>query len=54
MEKASGYCNYTADANTEPTNCKLEASSHPEIGFIGTQAEINSAIATSMHIKEMV
>ena len=47
LEQASGYCNYTSnDSSSEPTNCKLEASDHEEIGFIGTQAEINAAIAT--------
>ena len=46
LEQASGYCDYTADNSSEPTNCKLEASDHPEIGFIGTQAEINAALAT--------
>ena len=46
MEKAAGYCDYTADNSAEPTNCKLTASDHPEIGFIGTQAEINAALAT--------
>jgi len=45
LEQASGYCDYTADNSSEPTNCKLEASDHPEIGFIGTQAEINAALA---------
>ena len=46
LEKAAGYCDYTADNSAEPTNCKLTASDHPEIGFIGTQAEINAALAT--------
>ena len=46
LEQASGYCDYTADNSSEPTNCKLGASDHPEIGFIGTQAEINTALAT--------
>jgi len=46
LEQASGYCDYTADNSSEPTNCKLKASDHPEIGFIGTQAEINAALAT--------
>ena len=46
LEQASGYCDYTSDSSSEPTNCKLEASDHEEIGFIGTQAEINAAIAT--------
>ena len=46
LEQASGYCDYTSDNSSEPTNCKLEASDHEEIGFIGTQAEINAAIAT--------
>jgi len=46
LEKAAGYCDYTEDDSAEPTNCKLKASDHPEIGFIGTQAEINAALAT--------
>ena len=46
LEQASGYCDYTSDSSSEPTNCKLEASDHEEIGFIGTQAEINAALAT--------
>jgi len=46
LEKAAGYCDYTADSSSEPTKCKTEALDHEEIGFIGTQAEINAALAT--------
>ncbi len=46
LEQASGYCDYTVDNSSEPTRCEEEARAHPEIGFIGTQAEINAALAT--------
>ena len=46
LEKAAGYCDYTEDNSDEPTQCNDEALNHEEIGFIGTQAEINTALAT--------
>ena len=42
--RASGYCGYTTDASSEPTNCS--GNSLTEVGFRGTQDDINVAIAT--------
>ena len=42
--KAAGYCGYTSDASSEPTDCK--GDSVAELGFRGTQDDINAAIAT--------
>ena len=42
--RASGYCGYTSDASSEPTNCS--GNSLTEVGFRGTQDDINVAIAT--------
>ena len=42
--RAKGYCGYTSDASTEPTNCS--GNSLTEVGFRGTQDDINVAIAT--------
>ena len=45
--QASGYCGYTSDgdvADGDPANCS--GSSLTEIGFRGTQANINAALAT--------
>jgi uncharacterized protein YhjY with autotransporter beta-barrel domain len=43
--QASGYCGYDADSTSNaPSNCN--GASLTEIGFIGTQANINTALAT--------
>ena len=42
--QASGYCGYTTDGSGDPTNCS--GNSLTEIGFRGTQANINAALAT--------
>ena len=42
--RAAGYCSYSDDASAEPTNCS--GDSLTEIGFRGTQDDINTAIAT--------
>ncbi|MDA7812376.1 autotransporter domain-containing protein [Candidatus Pelagibacter sp.] len=41
---ANGYCGYTSDSNSAPAQCT--GSSLTEIGFRGTQANINNALAT--------
>ena len=41
---ANGYCGYTADSNSAPARCT--GSSLTEVGFRGTQANINNALAT--------
>ena len=42
--KAAGYCGYTSDASAEPTDCS--GNSLTEVGFRGSQNDINTAIAT--------
>ena len=42
--KAAGYCGYTSDASAEPTDCS--GNSLTEVGFRGSQDDINTAIAT--------
>ncbi len=42
--RAAGYCSYSDDASAEPTNCS--GDSLTEVGFRGTQDDINTAIAT--------
>ena len=44
LEQINGYCGYTADSNSEPSNCADDNRS--EIGFEGTQSEVNAALAT--------
>ena len=42
--KAAGYCGYDSDASSEPTDCT--GNSLSEVGFRGSQDDINTAIAT--------
>ena len=42
--KAAGYCGYASDASAEPTDCS--GNSLTEVGFRGSQSDINTAIAT--------
>ena len=42
--RAAGYCGYPADASSEPTSCS--GNSLTEVGFRGTQDDINTALAT--------
>lgn len=42
--RAAGYCGYSSDASSEPTSCS--GSSLSEVGFRGTQDDINTALAT--------
>ena len=42
--RAAGYCGYSSDASSEPTSCS--GSSLTEVGFRGTQDDINTALAT--------
>ena len=45
LEQINGYCGYTADnSSSEPDNCTDDNRS--EVGFEGTQAEVNTALAT--------
>ncbi len=44
LKRAKGYCGYTADNDNEPTDCT--GNSLTEIGFRGTQDDINTALAT--------
>ena len=45
LEQINGFCGYTADnSSSEPANCS--ADNRTEIGFEGTQAEVNNALAT--------
>jgi hypothetical protein len=45
LEQINGFCGYTADnSSSEPANCSND--SRTEIGFEGTQAEVNTALAT--------
>jgi len=45
LEQINGYCGYTADnSSSEPSNCS--DNNRSEIGFEGTQAEVNNALAT--------
>ncbi len=44
LEQINGYCGYTADSSSEPSNCADDNRS--EIGFEGTQSEVNAALAT--------
>ena len=43
-DQAAGYCGYTSDGSSAPVQCT--GSSLTEIGFRGTQANINTALAT--------
>ena len=42
--RAAGYCGYSSDASSEPTSCS--GGSLTEVGFRGTQDNINTALAT--------
>ena len=45
LEQINGFCGYTADnSSSEPANCSND--NRTEIGFEGTQAEVNNALAT--------
>ncbi|MDA7489712.1 autotransporter domain-containing protein [Candidatus Pelagibacter ubique] len=45
LEQINGFCGYTADnSSSEPSNCS--DNNRSEIGFEGTQAEVNTALAT--------
>tara|TARA_B110000444_G_scaffold242441_1_gene259767 strand:+ start:3877 stop:6105 length:2229 start_codon:yes stop_codon:yes gene_type:complete len=45
LEQINGFCDYIADnPSSEPTNCS--DNNRSEIGFEGTQAEVNNALAT--------
>ena len=45
LEQINGFCGYTADnSSSEPEDCADDNRS--EIGFEGTQAEVNNALAT--------
>ena len=44
LKQAAGYCSYSSDSSTVPSNCT--GSSLTEIGFRGTQDDINNALAT--------
>ena len=44
LEQINGYCGYTANSSSEPSNCADDNRS--EIGFEGTQSEVNAALAT--------
>ena len=44
LKRASGYCGYGSDSDDEPTDCT--GNSLTEIGFRGTQDDINTALAT--------
>jgi len=44
LMRAAGYCSYTSDNANEPSSCT--GSSLTEIGFRGTQDNINNALAT--------
>jgi len=45
LEQINGFCGYTADnSSSEPSNCS--DNNRSEIGFEGTQAEVNNALAT--------
>ena len=43
-DQAAGYCGYASDGSSAPVQCT--GSSLTEIGFRGTQANINTALAT--------
>ena len=44
LKQTKGYCGYTSDSDNEPTDCT--GNSLTEIGFRGTQDDINTALAT--------
>jgi len=45
LEQINGYCGYTADnSSSEPSNCS--DNNRLDIGFEGTQVEVNNALAT--------
>ncbi|MDA9985491.1 autotransporter domain-containing protein [Candidatus Pelagibacter sp.] len=44
LEQIHGLCGYTSDSSSAPSNCTDNDRS--EIGFQGTQAEVNTALAT--------
>ena len=44
LKQAAGYCNYSSDNSSVPSQCT--GNSLTEIGFRGTQDDINNALAT--------
>ena len=48
LEQKTGYCGYTADdASSEPSDCAGNSINATDgVGFEGTQAEVNTALAT--------
>jgi len=47
LEQRTGYCGYTADSTSEPEDCAGNSIDATDgIGFEGTQAEVNVALAT--------
>ena len=48
LEQKTGYCGYTADdASSEPSDCAGDSINATDgVGFEGTQAEVNTALAT--------
>ena len=47
MEQRTGYCGYTADSTSEPEDCAGNSIDATDgIGFEGSQAEVNVALAT--------
>ena len=47
LEQRTGYCGYTADSTSEPSDCAGDSIDATDgIGFEGSQAEVNTALAT--------
>jgi len=47
LEQRTGYCGYTADSTSEPEDCAGNSINATDgIGFEGSQAEVNTALAT--------
>jgi len=47
LEQRTGYCGYTADSTSEPSDCAGNSINATDgIGFEGSQAEVNTALAT--------
>ena len=47
LEQRTGYCGYTADSTSEPEDCAGNSINATDgIGFEGSQAEVNVALAT--------
>ncbi len=47
LEQRTGYCGYTADSTSEPSDCAGNSINASDgIGFEGSQAEVNTALAT--------